>query len=338
MEAVLIDGWLGGAEAIPVLDEASVSVVREGVRRAGVSLGLSETVVGSIVTAASELAHNQLVHARDGVVAVRVVDRDGVPGLEVVAADVGRGIQDPEAALRGGGGSRTGLGIGLVGVRALCDELDMDVRLGEGSCVWARKFAEPVPRRREVGIFGRPHPAEDVSGDHAAFVRRRDVLSVALADGLGHGPHARKASEATIECFRAGPERSLDALLAGCHDAALGTRGAVMSVARLEEPSGKMETASIGNVTVHVSGPDVAHRFGGTSAVLGMRGQARAARVEQQVLSPWEVLLVFSDGITSRASVEQDHALLREHPVVVAQAVVQRFARGDDDVLVLAVR
>ena len=44
------------------------------------------------------------------------------------------------------------------------DEVDIDVRLGEGTCVWARKFASPVPKAREVAIFGRPCEGEAVSG------------------------------------------------------------------------------------------------------------------------------------------------------------------------------
>ena len=32
-----------------------------------------------------------------------------------------------------------------------------------------------------------------------------------------------------------------------------------------------------------------------------------------------------------------EHDLLREHPVVIAQRVVERFARDNDDVLVMVV-
>jgi hypothetical protein len=47
--------------------------------------------------------------------------------------------------------------------------------------------------------------------------------------------------------------------------------------------------------------------------------------------------VLFSDGVRSRVDLAGELDLLREHPVVVAQRVVERFGRPDDDVLVLVV-
>jgi hypothetical protein len=50
------------------------------------------------------------------------------------------------------------------------------------------------------------------------------------------------------------------------------------------------------------------------------------------------MLVMFTDGIGSRASIETDLSLLREPPIVIAHQLVERFAREDDDVLVLVAR
>src|SRR6185503_17311143 len=103
--------------------------------------------VESLAAAASELAHNQLAHAMRGHIALRAVDRAGVPGLEVIAADAGPGIADPARALRGEPRRAGSLGVGLSAAQRLSHEMDLDVRGGEGTCVRLRRFAAPVARR-----------------------------------------------------------------------------------------------------------------------------------------------------------------------------------------------
>lgn len=290
-----------------------------------------------MVNVASELANNQRLHARDGVVVFRRVERDGVSGLEIVAADRGEGIADPTAALAGVS-TGASLGAGLSAVREFSDEVDIDVRLGEGSCVWARKFQQPVRRRREVGIVGRPHPGERVSGDHAGFRRTSEQLLLAVADGLGHGPHARRASSAAIRAAMSQGGAELDTLLLEAHGALHDTRGAVMAAARVHEKAGQVDVAAVGNITVEVRGPRQAQRFGGSSFTLGVRGRLPRVWSESATLTPWDAVVLFSDGVSSRADLGVDTSLLLEHPVVMAHQILLRFAVEHDDVVVLVAR
>ena len=56
-------------------------------------------------------------------------------------------------------------------------------------------------------------------------------------------------------------------------------------------------------------------------------------------IEPHETLIVYTDGIRSRASIVDDLMLQREHPIVIAHQLVERFGRDeDDDVLVLVAR
>lgn len=326
--------WTEGAEGIPVLDEASVSLVRERVREEATRTGLGALAGAALVNVASELAHNQLAHARHGVVLVRVAERGEQRGLEVVAADRGPGIADVARALEGRPSGRGSLGVGLAAVLELADEVDIDVRLGEGTCVWARKFDQAAPRRPRVGIFGRAFPGERYSGDDAAFVRRGGALHVGVVDGLGHGEPARNASVLAARAVAETHHDTPEALLAECDRRLMGTRGAVMASARLD-PGGTMSIAGVGNVGAHVYGLGAPWRFGGSSFVLGSRGPARRIAAESHALQARDVVLLFSDGIRTRLDLAGELDLLREHPAVIAQRVVERFARDDDDVLVL---
>jgi anti-sigma regulatory factor (Ser/Thr protein kinase) len=328
--------WTGEAEGIPTLDEASVALVRERVRAEAAVVGLGPIPAAALVNVASELAHNQLAHAKSGSVVVRATQRGEQRGIEVVAADRGPGIADVARALEGRPSRPGSLGVGLAAVCELADEVDIDVRLGEGTCVWARKFGEPAPRRPCVGVFGRAFPGEPWSGDDAAFVRTRDSLLVGLADGLGHGEAARQASVSAVRLLAARPDAAPDALLVECDRRLMRTRGAVMAVARLDG-AGKLSMAGVGNVGAHVCGPGASWRFGGSSFVLGSPGGVRRVAREEHRIEGRQVLVLFSDGVRSRFDITGELDLLREHPAVVAQRVLERFGRDDDDVLVVVV-
>ena len=98
---VLITRWLGSnPQPIAIYDEASVSSARQRVREAGEGLKLGKELIENVALIASELTHNQLAHAKQGYFAVKPVERHGVKGLEVIAADIGSGLEKPNAAIR----------------------------------------------------------------------------------------------------------------------------------------------------------------------------------------------------------------------------------------------
>ncbi|MCO5169821.1 MAG: SpoIIE family protein phosphatase [Planctomycetes bacterium] len=334
MGAPLIERWTAGGDWLEVLDRASVSQARELVRRLGTEAGLAEVTLEALATATSELAQNQLDHARAGRLAVRPVTRAGVPGVEVIAADAGPGLADPAGALAGRGPA-TGLGAGLAGARRLAQELDLDVRAGEGTCARARAFARPVPRS-EVAVFGRPFPGERVSGDDAAFVRTDDALLVAVVDGLGHGPEARAASTVVTDALVAAPDAALPELVERARAAAAGTRGAVLALVRLHLATRAVEHVGLGDVRVLLGGPGGAQVIPSQPGLLSGRPNERArARQSAAALSPHGALLVLSDGLKSAAG---PPAAPVAEPIAVAQDLVARFGRETDDALALVVR
>ena len=352
MDAVLtalLDRWLGAdteGQRIDVVDAASVAVVRERVRAEAAAIALPEPAAERLVNVASELGHNQLAHAYGGTMAVRRVSRGDVQGLEVIAADNGGGIASPREAFKGEPqtptpGKRPGatsLGVGLAAVLELADEIDVDVRVEEGTCVRARKYASPVARGRQIGVYGRPYPGETKSGDDALFVRKGDALLVAVIDGLGHGVLARDAALPAAAEVVAAASEPFPRIFERAHEALRTTRGAVMSLARVDGTLAVVESAGVGNVGVQVCGVDAARRFAGSSFVLGAPGKLRQRPPEERPFGPRDALVLYTDGITTQMDLDGQLDLLHEHPVVIAQWVVERFGRSTDDALVLVVR
>jgi anti-sigma regulatory factor (Ser/Thr protein kinase) len=336
METFLIERWLGGAEAAATIDEASVAVARDLVRTRAAEIGMSTESAAALATAASELGHNQLRHARRGKIAVRRIARAGTPGLEVIAADSGEGIENVETIVSHE--SDTGLGIGLAGVLDLADEVDFDVRLGEGTCVWARKFAAPVPYAKRVALVGRPIEGERASGDDGAIVRLEDgTIVIALADGLGHGAEASDAARAAIACVLSHPERDIAALFDECHAALDKTRGAVMAIARVA-PGGALDAAIVGNVQLRTVGRKAGadRRYAGPSFTLGSPGRLARVRTEHDVVASHESFLAFSDGVSTRLVMEAD--LFGVPHVVAARRLLDAFSDRRDDAMIALVR
>ncbi len=337
MGSLLTGAWLEGLEAIPVWDDASVSLARTIVREQGAKAGLDKSRVEAIAAAASELVRNQLSHARRGQVAVHVVRRSGTPAVEVVCADEGAGISDPARAFREEPREGRGLGAGLAAVLRLADEVDFDVRLGEGTCVRARKFASPV-ERRETTAFGRAHEHQTISGDDAAAVAIDDALGIAIADGLGHGEAARAASRLAISVFRRSAARPLDEILRSCDVALEGTRGAAMSILRIER--GRLVHAGIGNVQIHLyaqqRGPTAL--FTGSPGVLGSRHAKAKIRIEETPLPERHLLVAFTDGLSSRLDATEEPEAFLAPPLTVAQRLLDRFGKAHDDALVIVGR
>ncbi len=127
---------------LPIRSGDDVVRVRQQVRTAAAENGLSLVDQTKLVTAASELARNTLVHGGGGLVRIEVLSSpDGRTGIKLHFTDKGPGIADIELALRDGWSSGSGLGLGLSGSRRLVDEFELDSRPGAGTTVVVVKWS-----------------------------------------------------------------------------------------------------------------------------------------------------------------------------------------------------
>jgi len=83
-------------DELPITTGDDVVRVRQAVRARASAARLSLVDQTKLITAASELARNTLVHGGSGVARVETVQRDGRPGVKAVFTDDGPGIVDVE--------------------------------------------------------------------------------------------------------------------------------------------------------------------------------------------------------------------------------------------------
>jgi len=129
-------------DELPIQSGDDVVRVRQRVRVLAAESGLSLVDQTKVVTAASELARNALVHGGGGLARVEVVrSGNGKSGVKIGFSDEGPGIPDLDLALTDGWTTGDGMGLGLSGARRLVDEFELASKVGGGTSVVVVKWS-----------------------------------------------------------------------------------------------------------------------------------------------------------------------------------------------------
>lgn len=118
---------------LPLKAQEDVVAARQFVRSWGVELGLNLVDQTKIITAASELARNAVIHGGGGVVRVEILSDTGRRGMRLTFEDHGPGIVDIEKAMSDGFTTGNGLGLGLGGAKRLSHEFSIESAPGAGT-------------------------------------------------------------------------------------------------------------------------------------------------------------------------------------------------------------
>lgn len=195
----------------------------------------------------------------------------------------------------------------------------------------------PLDPRVAIGAARDAAPGERRCGDVAvALPCARGVLLAAI-DGLGHGDAAATAAELAASVLAAHPDEPLAQLLERCHAALDGTRGAAVTIARIDVEAATLTWLAVGNVAGLVVPGDGA---GSRAAALQLAGVVGDRLPPQLVpvalpLSAGDALLLSSDGVDGAVA---DGLHVRGELGPLAEGLLRRHRRGDDDALVLLAR
>jgi serine/threonine-protein kinase RsbT len=127
-------------ETIPVREESDLPLVRQLVRDRAAQLGFSPLNLTRIMTAASELGRNTVIHGGGGTMLLETLVDGERRGIRLTFEDKGSGIADLELALTDGFTTAGGMGLGLGGSKRLVDEFEVVSRVGEGTRVTVTRW------------------------------------------------------------------------------------------------------------------------------------------------------------------------------------------------------
>jgi serine/threonine-protein kinase RsbT len=129
-------------DELPIGAGDDVVRVRQQVRVAAAAAKMSLVDQTKVVTAASELARNTLIHGGGGLARIeKVTSATGRAGVRVSFSDHGPGIGDIDLALTDGWTTGSGLGLGLSGARRLVDDFELTTEPGTGTSVVVTKWS-----------------------------------------------------------------------------------------------------------------------------------------------------------------------------------------------------
>lgn len=324
--------------ALSVVESSQVGEARRAVAALAANLGFDPVASGRAALIVTESATNLHKHGRDGQLILQPHRRGEVIGIDVLALDKGPGIADLGRSFRDGFSTAGTPGTGLGAIQRQSALMDIYSRVPSGTALLARLWPGQAPPkgRFEVGSVGIPLAGEEVNGDAWTMAEKGRSALVMMADGLGHGLFATEASSAAMRIGRENVRLGPAALLEMIHHGLRATRGAAVAVAEVDPENEILRYAGVGNITGMVLSDGLSRSLVSHNGTVG-----HEARKFQEFTYPFPggaVLVMHSDGLSARWSLESYPGLLSHDPSLIAGVLYRDANRGRDDATVLALR
>jgi anti-sigma regulatory factor (Ser/Thr protein kinase) len=323
--------------SVAVAETSQIAEARRTAAAMANQNGFGESDAGRVALVATELGTNLIKHGRGGEMLVGTYEDHQGSGIELVALDHGPGIANVAACLQDGYSSAGTGGNGLGAVIRQSHIVDIASWPGVGTGVLARLeagSANPVrvPFHSGWGAVSVAMAGQDVCGDSWSVAAADNMVTLLVADGLGHGQDAADASVEAVRLFHRFGGHQVPTLLDYIHGGLRSTRGAAVSIARFEPAGRRVAFAGIGNV----AGALVAD--GALRRMVTMPGTAgHNARKIQVFDYPFAhgLIVLSSDGVSTGWSLARYPGLQAVHPALVAAILYRDFGRRRDDATVL---
>jgi anti-sigma regulatory factor (Ser/Thr protein kinase) len=327
--------------AVSVQDQSQVAEARRRAVAAAEQHGFSSEDTGRAALVATELSTNLLKHGRGGELLIGGFADHGAGGVELIALDKGPGMANVNACLEDGYSSAGTAGKGLGAVIRQSHEVDIASWPGAGTAILARLqpgqpvSAKRVPPAAQTGAVAVPMRGQEICGDSWSVAEGASAPTLLVADGLGHGPEAAEASVEAVRLFQRFQGHQVPTLLDYIHGGLRASRGAAVSIARLDRAAGKVIFSGIGNVAGVLIGN------GDTRRMVSMPGTAgHNARKIQSFDYPFQsgLVILHSDGLQSSWTLERYPNIAARHPTLIAAVLYRDLTRGRDDASVLVAK
>ncbi|MER5831380.1 anti-sigma regulatory factor [Streptomyces sp. NPDC002130] len=133
-----------GTTRLPIGSDIDLAWARQKVRQMAAEGGFTLVQQTKLITAASELARNTLIHGGGGQLEMTTLQH----GLRLTFTDSGPGIRDIEQAMTDGFTTGNGLGLGLSGAKRLVQDFHIDSHPGQGTTITITAWATAMPHPR----------------------------------------------------------------------------------------------------------------------------------------------------------------------------------------------
>ncbi len=323
---------------ITVLEPTDVARARRLALQAAQKAEFGENESGALALVVTEAASNLVKHGGGGDLIVREISNSR-PLLEIIAIDSGKGMPDVSRCFADGYSTAGSAGIGLGAIARLSQLHDIFSSADKGTVLMAQvgPGTTETDDRLDIGAISIPYPGEDVCGDAWGLDVSPERIRLIVADGLGHGVSASKASTAAVRTVSDRRNLQPTHVLEAAHLLLKATRGAAAGVVDVDSSATEANFASVGNVAgATVSESGVRRQMISLNGTLGH--QMSGARQYPYPLERNSLIVVHSDGVGAHWSLEKYPGLAQRHPSVIAGVLFRDFRRTRDDATVVVIR
>jgi anti-sigma regulatory factor (Ser/Thr protein kinase) len=335
---------------ISIIESYNVPIARKKIAETAKEIGFDEKAVEEISIVVTELGVNLLDHsAINGKIICSYIKEGQKEGIQVESIDEGPGIANIEAMMEDGVSSSGSLGIGLGAVRRLMSDLKISSTTKDrmksnnqrtGTKIITKKYLplkehdkDKLIREIRYSIFTRSKIGENFNGDNYFIKHFEDRSLISVIDGLGHGKEASIASKKAVIYLSENYYKELDDIIRELHKFLKHTRGIAISLALINETNGTLDYIGIGNVMTKVFNSPQPIRPINYNGTVG-----KALRSFKTLSYSWRVgniIIMTSDGISTRYDVENGQISLNQHPMLIAKKIFDIYNKKHDDATII---
>ncbi len=181
----------------------------------------------------------------------------------------------------------------------------------------------------------RPYFGQRVSGD-AIFTKETDRgFLIVIIDVLGHGAEAHELALKIVDYLEGNYSEDVIEMVEQLHEHLKETRGAAAGLCFLNFETGQVSYVGVGNTVIRKFGKTEASLMS-KDGVLGLN--MHNPKEENMSVSTGDVLLLYTDGVSSHFRREQYPSIVIDDVRKIANKVVRDFGKDYDDASCIALR
>ena len=319
-------------------DRSYFAILKKDIHALAVSASFSAAKLGELDIIVAEVVSNLVKYAGGGQLLVKLIEENGIQGIEIISIDDGPGMTDVNRMISDGVSTRNTLGQGLGAMKRLSDVFQVYSLKDWGTVILMRLFNEDLPlfqkaSREEIKSVVIPKPGETACGDGFFQLVTREHIKIFLGDGLGHGPDAENAVVEGGKSFMNCTETDPVGIIRCMNTEIKKTRGLVGTVAVFDIQARKWRICGVGNITTKIMSPTTAKNLMSYNGIIGLN-VPRTLNAQEVTYEKGQHLILYSDGIKSKWDPAKYAAIQRYDASILAAAILKDQARLTDDMSV----
>jgi anti-sigma regulatory factor (Ser/Thr protein kinase) len=323
-------------------DRSYFAILKKDIHALAVGACFTEAKVGELDIIVAEVVSNLVKHAGGGQVLVKLVEENGIQGIELISIDNGPGMTDVSRMVADGVSTKNSLGQGLGAMKRLSDVFQVYSQKGWGTVILIRIYKETLRSvkklpKEQISSVVLPKPGEKVCGDGFYSITTKDHIKVFLGDGLGHGPEAAhavmEAGKAFINCDETNPVE----IIRYINHEVKKTRGLVGTAAIFDFNLMKWKICGVGNISTKIINSGNAKNLMAYNGIIGLN-VPRTLNAQEVDYEKGQHMILCSDGIKSKWDTIKYTAIQRYDTSILSATLIKDFARNTDDMSVAVCR